>query len=114
MLYFLRPCSKSPGAKWPGQPVGAGGSAPAHKYSRNWGPAGFKAALNPVGCAGPRAASNSTEASCDALGRGQRVACVADAAQAGRWSLDLHALPAGLYIVRLATEGGTFSQRIAK
>jgi hypothetical protein len=39
---------------------------------------------------------------------------VADAAQTGRWTLDLQTLPSGVYIVRLITPSGNFSQRIAK
>jgi hypothetical protein len=50
----------------------------------------------------------------DAVGRIQRVAPVADAAQTGRWTLDLQTLPSGVYIVRLITPSGNFSQRIAK
>ncbi|MCC3154536.1 T9SS type A sorting domain-containing protein [Hymenobacter sp. BT770] len=50
----------------------------------------------------------------DALGRMQPVPCVADAALPGRWTLDLHTLPAGIYIVRLLTSSGPLSQRIAK
>ena len=50
----------------------------------------------------------------DALGRVQQVTSVADAALAGRWLLDLHALPAGVYIVRLVTSTGSVSQRIVK
>jgi hypothetical protein len=50
----------------------------------------------------------------DAMGRVQRVTAVADEAQAGRWTLDLHGLPSGVYIVRVLTSAGNFSQRIAK
>jgi hypothetical protein len=50
----------------------------------------------------------------DMLGRAQQVTSVPDAAQAGRWTLDMNALPTGVYIVRLATSAGTYSQRIVK
>ncbi|OGX89641.1 hypothetical protein BEN47_19530 [Hymenobacter lapidarius] len=50
----------------------------------------------------------------DALGRVQQVPCPADATQVGRWTMDTHALPVGIYIVRLTTSQGTFSQRISK
>lgn len=50
----------------------------------------------------------------DALGRSQGVAAVADARQPGRWTLDLRALPTGLYVVRLVSAAGSFSQRIAQ
>ncbi|MDO7854239.1 T9SS type A sorting domain-containing protein [Hymenobacter convexus] len=50
----------------------------------------------------------------DALGRLQRTTLVADGSQSGRWSLDLGPLPTGVYIVRLVTIAGTFSQRIAQ
>ena len=50
----------------------------------------------------------------DALGRLQQVPCPADASQAGQWALDLRSLPAGVYIVRLITAAGSFSQRIAQ
>ena len=50
----------------------------------------------------------------DALGRLQQVPCPADASQAGQWALDLRSLPAGIYIVRLITAAGSFSQRVAQ
>ncbi|MBF9236024.1 T9SS type A sorting domain-containing protein [Hymenobacter sp. BT683] len=50
----------------------------------------------------------------DAVGRVQAVNSTADATQSGRWTLDLTALPTGMYIVRLLTDSGAFSQRIAK
>lgn len=50
----------------------------------------------------------------DAVGRVQTVSSTVDDTQTGRWRLDLSALPTGLYIVRLLTGSGTFSQRIAK
>ena len=50
----------------------------------------------------------------DALGRLQQVPCPADASQAGQWALDLRSLPTGIYIVRLITAAGSFSQRIAQ
>ncbi|GAB3290273.1 T9SS type A sorting domain-containing protein [Hymenobacter humi] len=50
----------------------------------------------------------------DAVGRVQRIACTPDASLAGRWTLDTHTLPAGIYIVRLLTASGSYSQRIAK
>ena len=48
----------------------------------------------------------------DALGRSQRAVVRPDAAQPGHWQLDLPGLPTGLYIVRLVSAAGTFSQRI--
>jgi len=50
----------------------------------------------------------------DAMGRAQQVPCHADAAEAGRWALDVRALPVGIYIVRLVTSRGAFSQRMVK
>ena len=50
----------------------------------------------------------------DALGRLQQVPCPADASQAGQWALDRRSLPTGIYIVRLITAAGSFSQRIAQ
>ncbi|WP_460501296.1 T9SS type A sorting domain-containing protein [Hymenobacter agri] len=50
----------------------------------------------------------------DALGRRQQVAAVPDGSQAGRWLLDLRPLPAGLYVVRLLSAAGSFSQRIVQ
>ena len=50
----------------------------------------------------------------DAVGRVQQVACTPDGSIAGRWTLDLHTLPSGIYIVRLLTASGSYSQRIAK
>jgi hypothetical protein len=50
----------------------------------------------------------------DALGRQQRVPCSPDASQTGRWTLDLRTLPTGVYIVRLLTGAGAFSQRISQ
>ena len=50
----------------------------------------------------------------DALGRSQPVAALPEGAQPGRWTLDLRTLPPGLYIVRLVSEAGSFSQRIAQ
>jgi hypothetical protein len=50
----------------------------------------------------------------DALGRLHQVPCPADASQAGQWALDLRSLPTGIYIVRLITAAGSFSQRIAQ
>ena len=50
----------------------------------------------------------------DAVGRLQKATPVADASQTGRWALDLGPLPTGVYIVRLVTVAGTFSQRIAQ
>ncbi|ALW85208.1 hypothetical protein AUC43_08935 [Hymenobacter sedentarius] len=50
----------------------------------------------------------------DALGRVQKVEGTADDSATGRWALDLHTLPAGIYIVRLLTSSGAYSQRIAK
>ena len=50
----------------------------------------------------------------DALGRLQQVPCPADASQTGQWALDLRSLPTGIYIVRLITAAGSFSQRIAQ
>lgn len=50
----------------------------------------------------------------DALGRLHQVPCPANATQAGQWALDLRSLPTGIYIVRLITAVGSFSQRIAQ
>lgn len=50
----------------------------------------------------------------DMLGRLQKAPCTPNDAYPGRWTLDLQAVPTGVYIVRLLTSGGTFSQRIAK
>lgn len=50
----------------------------------------------------------------DALGRSQQVAALPDGSQAGRWTLDMRPLPAGLYIVRLVSAAGSFSQRIVQ
>ena len=50
----------------------------------------------------------------DALGRSQSVAPVADGSQSGRWTLDMRALPTGMYIVRLVSAAGSFSQRIVQ
>jgi hypothetical protein len=50
----------------------------------------------------------------DALGRQHQAPCTPDANQTGRWTLDLKALPTGVYIVRLTSLAGTFSQRIAQ
>ena len=50
----------------------------------------------------------------DALGRLQQVPCPANASQTGQWALDLRSLPTGIYIVRLITAAGSFSQRIAQ
>ena len=50
----------------------------------------------------------------DALGRLQNVPCPADAIQPGHWALDLRSLPTGVYIVRLITTAGSFSQRIVQ
>lgn len=50
----------------------------------------------------------------DALGRSQLVAAVPDGSQPGRWTLDMRSLPAGMYIVRLVSAAGSFSQRIAQ
>ncbi|MBF9239346.1 T9SS type A sorting domain-containing protein [Hymenobacter sp. BT683] len=50
----------------------------------------------------------------DALGRAQPVAATSDAAQTGRWYLNVQQLPAGIYIVRLLTPAGTYSQRMAR
>ncbi len=49
----------------------------------------------------------------DALGRSQQVAAVPDGSQTGRWTLDMRTLPTGMYIVRLVSAAGAFSQRIA-
>lgn len=48
----------------------------------------------------------------DALGRSQRASVVADQALPGHWQLDLRGLPTGIYIVRLISATGSFSQRI--
>ncbi|OGX87841.1 hypothetical protein BEN48_10990 [Hymenobacter glacialis] len=48
----------------------------------------------------------------DILGRVQSVPF--PAIKEGRWTLDMHMLPAGVYIVRLKTSMGLFSQRIVK
>ncbi|GAB3857274.1 hypothetical protein GCM10028822_30700 [Hymenobacter terrigena] len=50
----------------------------------------------------------------DALGRSQPMDCIPETGQTGRWRLDLHALPSGIYIVRLVSAAGSFSQRIAQ
>ncbi|GAA4049306.1 hypothetical protein GCM10022409_39860 [Hymenobacter glaciei] len=50
----------------------------------------------------------------DALGRSQQVAAVPDGSQTGRWTLDMRTLPAGMYIVRLTSAAGSFSQRIVQ
>ncbi|WP_354583666.1 T9SS type A sorting domain-containing protein [Hymenobacter sp. UYCo722] len=50
----------------------------------------------------------------DALGRSQPVAALPDGSQTGRWTLDMRTLPTGMYIVRLVSAGGSFSQRIAQ
>jgi len=50
----------------------------------------------------------------DLLGRRQQAPYSADPAQPGRWTLDLHAQPVGVYIVRLHTPVGAYSQRIAQ
>lgn len=50
----------------------------------------------------------------DALGRSQRVAAVPDGSQTGRWTLDMRTLPAGMYIVRLVSAAGSFSQRVVQ
>ncbi|GAC1376056.1 MAG: hypothetical protein NVSMB30_20980 [Hymenobacter sp.] len=47
----------------------------------------------------------------DVTGRMLRVSAMPDA-QAGRWTLDTHTLPSGVYIVQLITKTGTYSQRI--
>ncbi|MFC6224598.1 T9SS type A sorting domain-containing protein [Hymenobacter artigasi] len=49
----------------------------------------------------------------DALGRSQQITCTPETGQTGRWLLDLRALPTGIYIVRLVSAAGSFSQRIA-
>ena len=64
----------------------------------------------------PAAVLASTPASVrvfDALGRSQPVAALPEGSQPGRWTLDMRPLPAGLYIVRLVSAAGSFSQRIA-
>lgn len=50
----------------------------------------------------------------DALGRSQQVAAMPEASQPGHWTLDMRPLPAGLYIVRLVSAAGSFSQRIVQ
>ncbi|MDB5267589.1 MAG: hypothetical protein JWP58_629 [Hymenobacter sp.] len=50
----------------------------------------------------------------DALGRSLPMACTPETGQTGRWLLDLRALPTGIYIVRLVSAAGSFSQRIAQ
>ena len=50
----------------------------------------------------------------DALGRSQQMTCTPEAGQTGRWLLDLRALPTGIYIVRLVSAAGSFSQRIVQ
>ncbi|MBD2722022.1 T9SS type A sorting domain-containing protein [Hymenobacter armeniacus] len=49
----------------------------------------------------------------DALGRAQAIGCT-PAAETGRWTLDLHALPSGVYVVRLLTGSGSYSRRIVQ
>ena len=60
------------------------------------------------------AAASSVVRVVDVLGRLQPITYAPDATQTGRWNLDLHLLPAGVYVVRLLTDAGSFSQRIAK
>ena len=50
----------------------------------------------------------------DALGRSQQVTAMPEASQPGHWTLDMRPLPAGLYIVRLVSAAGSFSQRIVQ
>ncbi|MEL5992841.1 T9SS type A sorting domain-containing protein [Hymenobacter segetis] len=50
----------------------------------------------------------------DALGRLLPVPCAADAARPGQWVLSLRSLPTGVYVVRLITAAGSFSQRISQ
>ena len=50
----------------------------------------------------------------DALGRSQQVAAVPDGSQLGRGTLDMRTLPAGMYIVRLVSAAGSFSQRVVQ
>ncbi|GAB3573772.1 T9SS type A sorting domain-containing protein [Hymenobacter daeguensis] len=50
----------------------------------------------------------------DAVGRLQPVVATADPTQPGRWTLDTHQLPTGIYIVRLLTNDNFYSQRVAK
>jgi hypothetical protein len=50
----------------------------------------------------------------DALGRVLPAPCTSDAARPGQWVLNLHSLPTGVYVVRLTTAAGSFSQRIAQ
>jgi hypothetical protein len=50
----------------------------------------------------------------DVLGRVQQAPCRPSTAQADSWTLNLRALPTGIYFVRLTTSAGTYSQRIAK
>ena len=50
----------------------------------------------------------------DALGRSQQVVITPEAGQPGRWVLDMRSRPAGLYIVRLESAAGVFSQRIVQ
>ncbi|MDO7851761.1 T9SS type A sorting domain-containing protein [Hymenobacter convexus] len=49
----------------------------------------------------------------DALGRVQTVT-LTPGSQAGRWALDMNALPTGVYVVRLLTSAGSYSRRIAQ
>ncbi|MDO7846092.1 T9SS type A sorting domain-containing protein [Hymenobacter sp. M29] len=49
----------------------------------------------------------------DALGRVQTVTLMPDG-QAGRWTLDMHTLPTGVYVVRLLVGTGSYSRRIAQ
>ncbi|MCI1186358.1 T9SS type A sorting domain-containing protein [Hymenobacter sp. DH14] len=50
----------------------------------------------------------------DALGRSQPAAATPDGSQPGRWALDMRLLPPGMYIVRLVSAAGSFSQRIVQ
>lgn len=50
----------------------------------------------------------------DVLGRPQPAPCSPDPAHPGRWALDLQALAAGVYLVRLSTDAGTFSRRVMR
>ena len=50
----------------------------------------------------------------DALGRSQQVVITPETDQPGHWVLDMRSRPAGLYIVRLESAAGVFSQRIVQ
>lgn len=59
------------------------------------------------------ASGTSTVHVVDLLGRVQHTTCIANGTNSARWDLHLPALASGIYIVRLITTVGIFSQRIS-